>query len=581
MVMGVKKNNKGFTLIELLAVIVILAAIMLIIIPLVTNNVREGSEAAVMQNEESIEMAAENWASDNKNYLPEKGNSICISVGLLVQEGYLDNNVPDEYANGSVVIANNEGVYYYNFQEIPCDEGIGLDRKITFDFETNNKGGGQQYAYYLPGDSVTLIEGKNKRGYDFVGWNTNPNAHSSFEEYTMPTSDVTLYAIYKKDLDIDFIVQKHQDTVIAKADKDKASCTMYNNEKNCTITAPTLTSVAGTNMLGWNTDKDAKVATVKSGANINVSNDDPYYSIVDVLDKTAPDCNLSIISGTKGENDWYNSNVTIRMTSSDSGGSNLTDYGITTSSTATYNSSASVIHSADGKDITYYGYVKDGVGNTNKCSVSFKKDSTSPTITSVTNSSGGNQTGSNVTISAKASDATSEMNRISYRYSTTGTEYNDWSQKTATEVKGTWTAEQNRTVYIYAYDNAGNSTYKSAGKVHIVKDSNFRLYANRDCSGDCNVPGTNYWNDRLWRFWWSGANTGINRGSFSLKYSTPYITNYCTWNNGNLPFGSRSRCGYVKFNSNNIYFSRSFAQSSIVVRLCTNGGVCKSVTVRN
>jgi len=110
-----------------------------------------------------------------------------------------------------------------------------------------------------------------------------------------------------------------------------------------------------------------------------------------------------------------------------------------------------------------------------------------------------------------------------------------------------------------------------------VNDS-FILYGQKSCDGDCNLPGTNYWNDKLWRWWWTGASSGINRNSFYLNYSTEWVTNYCTWNNSNLPNGSRSSCGYVKFNTNDIYYSRSYAKSSIVVHLCTNSGVCKDNT---
>ena len=403
------KNIKGFTLIELLAVIVILAAIMLIIIPLVTNNVKEGADVADTQNKESIELSGKNWASDNKNKLPEDQGEICVSVSALIQEGYLDSNVSSDYIDGSVFITNIKGVYYYNFyteEEKKCDTA-SIYKTITFDYTTN--GGDESYnttMSVIPGDSVTSLpdgQGSKEDDWKFVGWNTNQNAHSGFEEFTMPTRDVTLYAIYKKKIDINFVVQKFQDKVIAKASKDKASCNMYNNDTDCTITTPTLTSVAGTKVLGWSTDKSATSTNIKSGDKIDVKKSDTYYSIIDILDKTAPECNLKIVDGTFGENNWYNSNVTIRMTSSDSGGSNLTDYGITTSSNATYNSSASVIHSADGKSITYYGYVMDGVGNTNKCSITFKRDVTNPTCTS----SGGGQSSSSVTIKGTCSDATS------------------------------------------------------------------------------------------------------------------------------------------------------------------------------
>ena len=59
-------KNKGFTLIELIGTIVILSLLLLIISPLVTRSIRNGVKNADEQAKTNIEMAAKNWASDNK-----------------------------------------------------------------------------------------------------------------------------------------------------------------------------------------------------------------------------------------------------------------------------------------------------------------------------------------------------------------------------------------------------------------------------------------------------------------------------------------------------------------------------------
>lgn len=98
-------------------------------------------------------------------------------------------------------------------------------------------------------------------------------------------------------------------------------------------------------------------------------------------DSKAPSCSLTA-SGTIGNNGWYRSNVTVKMSKADNtNGSGILSYGITISSSASYNGSSSVTQTQDTKEITYYGYVKDAAGNTAKCSKTIKKDSTKPTLT--------------------------------------------------------------------------------------------------------------------------------------------------------------------------------------------------------
>ncbi len=452
----VKKHKKiGFTLVELLAVIIILAAIMLIIIPLVTNNIREGSSAAIAQTKESIEMSAQNWASDNKNWLPETGGEICVSTRALIQTGYLDNNVSDDFINGGVLIANVNDVYYYTFQADECGEDNGLYKNITLDYETNGgtslKNNTSNIIPALPGDTVDINNYEAvKDGYEFVGWNTNKDAHTGFTEYTMPTKDVTLYAIFKKTITAKFTIQNSK---LATADATSKSCVKYNNETSCTITAPTLTSIAGTEVVGWSTDKDATTAELKSGALASIESNVEYFSIIKITDVTPPTCTLSL-TGTKKDtsSSWYTSDVTVTITTSDEGGSGVDQYGITTSSQTTYNSKTTVVQTNDGSSIIYYGYVSDMVGNTGRCSVTFKKDATAPTCTlSLAGTTYNSWYTTNVTVSLTRDDTTSGVDSYGLTTSSTATYNSTESRTQSSDTTGV-------TYYGYVKDKAGNTT---------------------------------------------------------------------------------------------------------------------------
>lgn len=72
---------------------------------------------------------------------------------------------------------------------------------VTYDYETNG-GTGMSESYarisYLNGDAVDLSLAASRPGYDFLGWNTDPDAHEAISALTAQKEDITLYAIYRK-----------------------------------------------------------------------------------------------------------------------------------------------------------------------------------------------------------------------------------------------------------------------------------------------------------------------------------------------------------------------------------------------
>lgn len=117
-------NKRGFTLIELIGVIVILALLTLIIVPNVVSYLQQGVSDSKEYQNESIILGAKNWASDNKDALPEDGNVINLQLTTLQNSGYIDKDIKDpetgEEIDGNsvcVVIANNGKKYTYEVQD--------------------------------------------------------------------------------------------------------------------------------------------------------------------------------------------------------------------------------------------------------------------------------------------------------------------------------------------------------------------------------------------------------------------------------------------------------------------------------
>ena len=153
---------------------------------------------------------------------------------------------------------------------------------------------------------VDLSKTSEKEEYDFIGWNTDKNSRVKLDRLEMPNHDVTLYAIYKREVTANFIVQnEYSATLSSNAD----SCILYNNDKLCLITSPTLTAKEGYTVYGWNTDKTSISSSLgfmkETGINDNVT----YYSI---LSKPIGSLNITLSGNMNYKGEKITPNVTIK-----------------------------------------------------------------------------------------------------------------------------------------------------------------------------------------------------------------------------------------------------------------------------
>lgn len=104
-------RKNGFTLIEVLAVIIILGVIGLIVMPVVTNSLKESKDELLEVQLTNIKEAAKTWSADNINKLPTiKDGSKNITLEKLQNEGYIDEGIKnpktDELFNAKAVCVN-------------------------------------------------------------------------------------------------------------------------------------------------------------------------------------------------------------------------------------------------------------------------------------------------------------------------------------------------------------------------------------------------------------------------------------------------------------------------------------------
>ena len=176
-------------------------------------------------------------------------------------------------------------------------------------------------------------------------------------------------------------------------------------------------------------------------------NNAPIY-----VDRTAPTCSSSGDSTT-----WTNANRTINKRCNDAH-----------SGCSTANISQTFSTTTKTSRIAAYT-ITDKVGNKRTCparTANVYVDKTAPTLNSLTNSSVGDWTKSNVTLTAKYTDGNSGLKKIEYSYDKSNifSDVTQPSSGTSTfSSEGTWSVERNSTVYYRAVDAVGNTSGWSAG----------------------------------------------------------------------------------------------------------------------
>lgn len=147
---------------------------------------------------------------------------------------------------------------------------IHFNNYVNYDYSTN--GGTSATATTLTvseGSAIDLSPTATKSGWTFVGWNTSSNATTALSSLTMGSSDVSLYAIFKKTLTGTFV--DYSGTTKKTTTK---TVTIYNNATNGTVSAPTQNTYTGWTKRGWSTGTSSNASTT---TNYSISTDTTFY----------------------------------------------------------------------------------------------------------------------------------------------------------------------------------------------------------------------------------------------------------------------------------------------------------------
>ena len=177
------------------------------------------------------------------------------------------------------------------------------DHLVTYDYLTNGGTSSNSENEYLPeGSNIKLDYTAEKAGYEFVGWNTNASAREGLKDIQI-NEDTTLYAIFKKDLNVTYEMGEG----VTSTEKEAEVCSLYNNDKTCEITLPEITvnTAKGYEIDGWY-NGDTKIGD--SSDKYNVNNDTTLTAKAKEPEPIMKSWNL--ISTSDFHNSTYKSNIT-------------------------------------------------------------------------------------------------------------------------------------------------------------------------------------------------------------------------------------------------------------------------------
>lgn len=221
-----------------------------------------------------VSNGAEGNVLDEKGY--NNGDTVTVQSenGLSHQDGYnFDgwNTKPDgtgtTYQAGSTFKISEDVTLYAQWTD---------ETKVIYDYATNGGNSATQTSVAVQsGEEIDLTPTAIKTGWEFVGWNTDPDAEEGLVSLKMGDEKVVLYAIYKKDLTLTFYSGK-------VGEKETQETTLYNKQEDLTFTFPKLkdldvSEVNGYTAYGWSDDKDSVSAISEENTSGQAAEDMTFY----------------------------------------------------------------------------------------------------------------------------------------------------------------------------------------------------------------------------------------------------------------------------------------------------------------
>ena len=186
------------------------------------------------------------------------------------------NKIQEEYSSQN---SNDEMDEKYYEITGETNSGDGKQYIVTYNYAENGGNSSTKTTDTIQsGAEIDLSPVATKKGYEFVGWNTDRNATSKIENLNMGTNDITLYAIYSKTLTVTVNYYNGQN-----ADINNKSIVIYNKNTSGNITAPTIGSISMSGETyyprGWSSQVSGNAEIeLQDNTTVNISENRTYYA---------------------------------------------------------------------------------------------------------------------------------------------------------------------------------------------------------------------------------------------------------------------------------------------------------------
>ena len=430
-----KANKKGFTLIEILAAVTILGILSIVAIVSVNKVIQKSKQNHYITAEDNLEMAGQSYVQQNRNALPKAiGQKKKIPLKTLVDKNYIepikdysDNDCDLDNSYVQVFKYSKEDYSYVAYLDCPVydskaelektapvvvsrleNAGSKKNAKAYMSAEDQEKLLSWSYVVYKNGKEVLNSGSIMLPNYDKKVEKTLNISKYTPGEIKVVVTATNIYGQTTKATSQVVNFKDEQPPICIIKDEDKETNPKDWTKENRTIT------VGCDDGEGSGCTRDEFTVTFKKTTdvgNITIEDESGNKTTCKVsvnIDTTAPECTVTF-SGTTGLAGWYKSSpATAKITTTDAH-SGVGSYDLTTSSTPSYNNGNNK-QQGDTASQIWYGYVKDNVGNVNKCNNTVKVDTTPPTCTiskSGTSGTNGWYKEKSVTLTLNPSDALS------------------------------------------------------------------------------------------------------------------------------------------------------------------------------
>ena len=206
------------------------------------------------------------------------------SMDALYYVGTGRNPYLNRFTNPSTVLKNGSYAWfgaevkssYASSMRVVIGPGPTAAYTVTYDYSENGGTSATLATATVPaGLSVSLSPTASKSSWTFVGWNTNKDATTALSSYTMPSNNVTLYAIFKRTFTGTFI-----DYSAATKTTRTVSADIFNKATAGAVTVPAQNTYTGWTARGWTTGTAANAAVeVSSGTSYTLSANVTFYGL--------------------------------------------------------------------------------------------------------------------------------------------------------------------------------------------------------------------------------------------------------------------------------------------------------------